>query len=167
MPAEKYSSRRQDINFVSAEERSTWFHEAEALKMPFSKYILEMARRGRERETARPAGLELARDLTDAREKNLELQKMLQDTQKLLSRANEEIFKIRHSSILQPGESPYSEDLVELLRKGGVFLGPDILRRLGIRSDDSLAVQIVYKHLQLLAAMGLVREEARGWRWIE
>jgi hypothetical protein len=27
-------------------------------------------------------------------------------------------------------------------------------------------VQIIYKHLQLLAAMGLVREEARGWRWL-
>jgi hypothetical protein len=166
MPDEKYSDRRQDINFASATERSTWFKEAKDLKMPFAKYILEMARRGRERELARPAGTELAQELSDARGSVLQLEKELADTQALLSRAREEIFRLRHSSILQPGESPYSEDLVSLLQRGGVFLGPDILRKLGIRTDDSLAVQIVFKHLQLLAAMGLVREESRGWRWI-
>lgn len=68
-------------------------------------------------------------------------------------------------SILGPGDSPFSEDLVKILQRGGVHQGIDILRKLKIDPCDGMAVQIIHKHLELLRDMGLAKEEARGWKW--
>ncbi len=85
----------------------------------------------------------------------------------VIKKQETELFKLRHVSILQPGESPFSEELVGILREGHTMAGPEILRLLKIDPGDSAAVQIVYKHLQLLEKMGLANEGLKGWRWME
>jgi hypothetical protein len=50
-------------------------------------------------------------------------------------------------SILDPGDSSFSEDLVKILQRGGVHQGTDILRKLKIDPGNGMAIQIIHKHL--------------------
>jgi hypothetical protein len=130
MPPEKYKGRCQDVIFSSAEERNSWLVDAQKIGLPMSKYILEMARRGREKESPVMQDMERSKEMADLREEIQDLHRKLGGTEKLLSRAEGELFKLRHRSILDPGDSPFSEDLVKILQRGGVHQGADILRKL-------------------------------------
>ncbi len=151
------------VYFENDEELKEWKSDASGRQISFSKYILEMARKGRARESSRP--LAMNNEIVDLRRENAELHRKLADAQKLLNRSESDLFKIRHSSIISPGDSALYEPLVSLLEGSGLIHASELLRRLGIDPGDSQAVQIVYKHLQLLRALGLVQEEQRGWRW--
>ncbi|VVB63349.1 Uncharacterised protein [uncultured archaeon] len=165
MPPEKYKGRCQDVIFSSTEERNSWLADAQKIGLTMSKYILEMARRGREKEASGLQGMERSNEMASQRKEIQDLHRKLRDTEKLLSRAEGDLFKLRHMSIMGPGDSPFSEDLVKILQRGGVHQGADILRKLKIDPGDGMAVQIIHKHLELLRDMGLAKEEARGWKW--
>jgi hypothetical protein len=165
MPPLKYRGRIQEVNFTSEDERKSWLEDATKMKIPFSKYILEMARLGRLRESSRPK--EMMHDLAAMREENTDLRRKLTETQELLKRTENDLFKLRHSSVLQPGESAFYEPLVSLLQEGGLIHGSELLRRLGIDPGDQEATKIVSQHLQVLRSTGLIREETRGWRWVK
>lgn len=166
MPLPQYSTLRQEVYFSSTEERNSFLEAAKAHGMALSKYIVEMARRGQESEENRPRPV-AAQDLDSLRE---EIRK-LRDENKLLSMLREknetELFKLRNEVFLQPhGEGELDSELMDLLRSGGTHDGKEILSVLHISPADSKAMQIIYRQLTMLQSMGMVREEARGWRWI-
>jgi hypothetical protein len=164
MPAGKYKDLYQCVGFPSVEERQKWLEDAQDLGIPFGKYILEMARRGKEKDSSMPN--ELTSNFAELREENQDLRRKLTDTEKLLAHIEAENFKLTHSSILESGDSVMSEELVNILREGSLWQAPEILRRLRIDANDDRAIQIVQQHLRLFKSMGLVKEEVRGWRWI-
>ena len=54
MPSEKYGGRIIQVVFQTAKEKNEWLSEAQSSGLPLSRYILELARRGREGESSRP-----------------------------------------------------------------------------------------------------------------
>lgn len=106
MPPEKYKGRCQDVIFTSAEERNNWLADAQKIGLPMSKYILEMARRGREKESPGFQGIERSKEIAELREEIQDLHRKLGDTEKLLSRAEGELFKLRHN--VYPGSRRFA-----------------------------------------------------------
>ena len=101
-------------------------------------------------------------------EETRNLRKELELRDAKLRELETEIFKLQQRAFLssQPEENIYSEKLAQVLRSGGTWPGRELLKELGINHDDTKAIQILTKQLQILQDFGLVRESARGWRWI-
>ena len=85
MPPEKYKGRCQDVIFSSAEERNNWLADAQKIGLPMSKYILEMARRGREKEAPGLQGIERSKEIADLREEIQDLHRKLGDTESIVN----------------------------------------------------------------------------------
>jgi hypothetical protein len=79
-----------------------------------------------------------------------------------------QIFKLQQAVFLhdQPGQENYSKKLIQVLRSGSIWPNRDLLAELNVNPDDGTAIQIVTNELQSLQDFGLVKESARGWKWI-
>lgn len=102
------------------------------------------------------------KELREIREKD-QLLEMLRE------KHESEILKLRHHIFLGPdqdGQWKYSRELRDLLQKGGVWPGHEIIKSLHISPEDHEAVQIVINQLRGLESYGLIRETVRGWQWI-
>ncbi|MFA6371316.1 MAG: hypothetical protein WCW68_01690 [Methanothrix sp.] len=170
MPSEKYSGRAHQVIFPSREECNSWLQDAQNAGLTFSKYILEMARRGREGEAARPASQELVQDLARLREENARLAASEREARKLYSQAESELFKLRNSPyalLSADGRQEPSEKLTTVLQ---VAVRPlsnhDLLKALGIDARDITAMKILLGQLQALRDFGQVAETALGWKWV-
>jgi tyrosyl-tRNA synthetase len=168
MPSKEYSERTHQVVFSSREECNSWLQAAQKAGLSFGKYILEMARRGREGEAARPAGQELAQDLVRLREENARLRESEEETRKLYERSEAELFKLRNSSYLAPdGYREPSEKLISTLQSAiRPLSNHDLLRALGIDARDMPAMKILLAQLQALKEFGQVQETALGWKWV-
>lgn len=166
MPRERYNGRIQTLYFRSQKEKEVWDKAAKETGEPTSKFILEMAELGRRKkelpnEESRQTS-QFRKELREIREKN-QLLEMLRE------KHESEILKLRHRIFLGPdhdGQWKYSKELRDLLQKGGVWPGHEIIRSLHISPEDHEAVQIVINQLRGLESYGLVRETVRGWQWI-
>jgi hypothetical protein len=164
MPSGVYKDRCVSLIFPSNQERARWLAMASSAGTTLSKYIIEMARTGQKSLESRSTPSEAA-DVFDLRRENLQIHEQLDDTRKLLQRAETELFKLRHSASLQYGEFEYSKELVAILQGGHGVNSQELLARLKVDPRDVIAVQIVHKHLQLFKSMGLVEEKHQKWRW--
>ncbi len=167
MAAIEYQGRRQEVYFLSPEERSIWLEEARATGMTLSGYVLEMARLGREKEAARPKGVSPG-EVSELKEKNRKLEDELRRTSLVLERYETELYKLRHETFSRPvleGRFQAGE-LKAVLQKGKTLSSQELLEALRIDPRDSDAVRIVSRQLDLLQGLGLIEEVARGWRWI-
>jgi hypothetical protein len=161
------TERTHSVYFQSPEEKLEWENFAKESKVSLSKYILEMARRGK--EDRQESSRNYAEELRKLRDEN----NRLRDDYKLLSMLRErnetELFKLKHSLFLPDnfqGERSFAPELRDILRQGGFWTGHELLKSLKIDPKDSEAVQIVHRQLKLLQDYKVVREEERGWRWI-
>jgi hypothetical protein len=169
MPSEKYSGRAHQVIFSSREECNSWLQDAQNAGLTFSKYILEMARRGRDGEAARPAGQEFAQELARLRDENAKLMALESETRKLYEKAEGELFKLRHSpyALSADGRQEPAEKLTAVLR-GAVrpLSNHDLLKALGIDARDLTAMKILLGQLQALQDFGQVQETVLGWKWV-
>lgn len=136
---------------------------------PLSKYILEMARRGRDRDSSRTGSPEAAKELTDLREENRRLRAEQTELRKLYDRAEADIFKLRHGSYSDEnfqGDRQPAEKLIAILQSHKTLSKQDLLQEMGIDISDIEAMKILLGQLQALQTFGLVDESARGWRWV-
>jgi hypothetical protein len=165
MPSKEYSERAHQVIFSSREECNEWLQAAQKAGLPFSKYILEMARRGR--EEARPAGAELAQDLARIREENARLKASEKEIRQLYERSEAELFKLRYSSYSgQDGYREPSEKLISTLRDAiRPMSNQDLLRALGIDARDLPAMKLLLSQLHALQDFGQVTETPIGWKW--
>jgi hypothetical protein len=168
MPSEKYSERAHQVIFSSREECNSWLQDAQKAGLPFSKYILEMARRGREGEAAHPASQELVQDLAKIREENARLTVSEREARKLYEQSEAELFKLRHSSYAgQDGYREPAEKLVDVLRASvRPISNQELLRALGIDARDLPAMKLLLSQLQALRDFGQVAETSLGWKWV-
>lgn len=168
MPRPEYLGRCHMLYISSKKDLEMWEDRAKRSGISLSKYILEMAERGYEIETSQPRGSQIAQELGQMREDTRRMREELKLKSLVLEKYETELFRLRNESFVCPdfeGVRQYSKDLVNLLRRGGAWAGPEILKDLHIDPRDSDAVQILYRQLQILQSLGLVSEEARGWRW--
>jgi hypothetical protein len=156
------------IYFSSGKDLEMWEDRAKKNGISLSKYIMEMAEGGYEAETNQPRGSQMAQELGQLREDTRKLREELKLRSLVLEKYETELFRLRNDSFGHPefeGIRKYSKDLIDLLHRGGTWPGPEILKDLHIDPKDSHAVQMLYRQLQVLQSLGLVSEEARGWRW--
>ncbi len=169
MPSKEYAERTVQVIFSSQAECKEWLEDAIKTGMPFTKYILEMARRGREGEANRPANQETAGELARLREENARLAASEGELRKLYELAEGESFKLRHKSYAMPpnGLQEPAEKLIAALQASARPLSnQELLRSLGIDARDIEAMKILLGQLQALRDFGLLKETPLGWRWI-
>lgn len=167
MPSQEYAERTHQVTFSSSKENSEWISAALGAKRPLNKYVLEMARRGRDAEANRP--VDHSPELNKLREENTRLSASEAELRRLYEHTEAELFKLRHTSFLQPPDSLQepSRKLVEALRSSArPHSGRELLRVLAIDPQDIEAMKILQGQLQVLKGFGLVQESAMGWKWI-
>lgn len=169
MPSENYAKKSILVTFPTTTECREWQDAAAKTGLPYSKYILEMARRGREAETNRP-GPEAAADLATIRAENTRLLTTVSELRALYERAEAEIFIQRHRVFTGPlvGSQQPSEKLIAVL-KSAVRPMPseDLMRSLSISPQDMEALKVLKGQLEALQGFGLLQETPMGWRWIK
>lgn len=167
MPLKKYNHRRWEIYFPSEEFLVKWKEQAEAAKLPLSKWIFETVESSLAEDDI-SAG-EIAKDQEALRDQNRALRKELENTRAELERLKTEMFKLKHDSLLQPVPSGFiqlSEKIVDALKGGGTWSSRELLKELDVSPNDIEAIQITTRQLQTLQDFGLIQEVARGWRWV-
>lgn len=135
--------------------------------MPLNRYIFEMVEKAREIPNAAPRP-DLLQESSQAREELAKLRRELKDKAAVIEKMETELYQLRHQSFLQPsGQDHYSEDLINLLKGGRAWRGPDLLKELEIDPQNRVALDIITKQLQNLQDLKLVEDSPRGWKWIE
>ena len=166
MPSGKYSGRSIQVIFSSPDECKTWLQDAIQTGLPFSKYILEMARRGREGEAARPP--DRSEELARLREENSRLTIAANEARKLYDAAEGELFRLRHSSYAAASNNLQepSGRLVDALQAAvRPMSNQELLRSLNVDVRDIDAMKALLGQLQALRDFGLLEETPMGWRW--
>ena len=154
------------IYFRSKEELNFWKSEAKEKKVPLSLYLLEMARRGREGEAARPP--DRSEELARLREENARLTTAAHEARKLYEAAEGELFRLRHSSYATAsnGRQEPSERLVDTLQAAArPMSNQELLRSLNVDVRDIEAMKALLGQLQALRDIGLLEETPMGWKW--
>jgi hypothetical protein len=167
MPRPSHYNRQFLIYLPTEKDLGTWKELAKAAGISLNKYIFEMVERGGQEAQPRT---DLIKEISDLREENQKQMEELKLKSLVLEKYETELFKLRNESFLHPefqGMQQFSEDLVNLLKKGRTFSGHEILRSLNIDPKDSEAVRIVHRQLLVLQDFRLIEEGAGGWRWIE
>ena len=117
-------------------------------------------------EESEPAQ-EIVTQRTSLQAENRKLKRDLEKEEARLRELETENFKLKHVSLLdETGRKDFSPKLIEVLRSGGTWPGRDLLNELEVNPDDFIVIQMITKQLQVLQDWGVVKESARGWRWI-
>lgn len=154
--------------FPSKEMWDDWRQAAKECNISLSKYIFEMAERGRRSgdELVRP---DLIRENSDLKIRNRKLEDDADILKTALENAQTEIYKLRFrdfESVDADGSQEYDIGLVKLLKRGRVLDSQEILAGLGIDPRDSKAVKLVSNQLEELRRFELIKETPTGWRWL-
>lgn len=167
MPRSEYTDRQLNLIFASNADRERWRAVAERAQMPLTKWILatvETCLAG-ESEDAE----EVATQRTSLQAENRKLRRDLEKSDARLKDLETELFKVRNQlfSIEQvKGHGSFDEKLLAVLRSGGNWSNRNLLAELGVESNDAEAIEIVTRQLQVLQDLGVVKESARGWKWV-
>jgi len=154
------------LYFTTDEELCWWKAAASENNASLCRYILEMARRGREGEAARPP--DRSEELARLREENARLTTAANEARKLYEAAEGELFRLRHSSYAATsnGLQEPSERLVDALQAAvRPMSNQELLRSLNVDVRDIEAMKALLGQLQALRDIGLLEETPMGWRW--
>ncbi len=140
---------------------------AQKSRMSFSHWIYEtveshLAREGKDFQ-------EVSTQRVSLQAENRQLRRDLQAREARISDLETEVFKLRNqlfASEKPVGLGEMDGRLLDALRSGGLWSNREILAELGVDANDADAIQIVTVQLRFLQDHGLVKESARGWRWI-
>lgn len=168
MVATEFKNRHCDVYLPSEKDLQRWEELAKKAGISLSKFIYETVELHMDIEQSRPRS-EMAKELSQLREEIRKLREELKLKSLVLEKYETELFKLRHKNFIQPdflGKRQYSEELVELLKRGGTWNGQDILVALNIDPKNSDIIRIVSKQLAALQDFGLIKEESLGWKWI-
>lgn len=154
------------LYFATDEELIWWKAAASENNASLCRYIIEMARRGREGEAARP--LDQTREIEKMREELARLRTSEGELRKLYEAAEGELFRLRHSSYAASpnGLQEPSERLVDALQAAArPMSNQELLRSLNVDVRDIEAMKLLLGQLQALRDIGLLEETPMGWKW--
>jgi hypothetical protein len=164
----RYENRRLEICFASEAELQRWKDRASLDKAPLARWVRATIENYLAEEERGPRH-QIEEDSFKLREENRNLKRELQKTEAALQLAESQLIHIKHGKFLEEeGSGPQiSKELIELLRPGCLYPGREILKELHIAPNDGDSIKILHKQLEILVSVGLVKEEPKGWRWIE
>ena len=162
--AERYCN----IYFPSKEDKHRWEKVAEEKGVPLSRFVYETVEASLAGETDAPR-YETVKELEQLREENRKQREELKLKTLVLEKYEIDLFKLKHEAFSKPtefdGVRRYNGELVEILKRGRIINGHEILRQLSIDPGDSESVKLVSNQLQNLQGFGLVKETSSGWKW--
>ena len=86
-----------------------------------------------------------------------------------MDRYESELKRFRSQTFLEDayqGVRRYSKELVEIIKARGFVDSYGLLETLGIDPRESDLVKAISKQLEELEGYGMIKAEAKGWRWI-
>jgi len=167
MPDKKYNGRRAEIYFPAKSFLEKWEAKADAASMTLSSWIFATVEQTLD-DSAPPLD-DVVQERTNLQEENRKLRKENENLSKLMEAYKTEAFTMRNEIFLQKdlaGSGEFDSQLVRVIRSGGVWRAPALLKELDIDAKDVDAIQIVTKQLQTLQDIGVVKESATGWKWV-
>jgi len=164
MPRQDAKSRQFMMYFPSEADRERWRKTAKKAKMPFTAWIYSMveARLAEDDEAGKDRAV-------FSYAENRKLHRELEKSEARISELETEVFKLRNQLFAAPqptGLGQIDEKLLNVLRSGGTWSNREILAEMGVEPHDIEAIEIITRQLQVLQDLRLVKESARGWRWI-
>jgi hypothetical protein len=162
--AERYCN----IYFPSKEDKHRWLKVAEEKGVPLSRFVYETIETSLSAEQNTPR-YEVVKELDQLREENRKQREELKLKTLVLEKYETELFNLKHKAFSKPkefdGVRRYSEELVEILKRGRIVNGHEILKDLSIDPGDSESVRLVSNQLENLQGFGLIKETTNGWKW--
>jgi hypothetical protein len=161
----KYRGRRQEVILPSPKILEKWKSEAAVKGLSVSSWILETVE-GRDIDTASRSAD--AQEIKALRDQVRTLKKERDATLLELEKERTALFKLKHATLLQPsGQDQIERNIIDALRRGGVWNERDLLKELNVDSHDIDAIKLITKQLEILQICDLVEETVKGWKWIK
>jgi hypothetical protein len=163
---------RKDLLFIDVyftgpggkHQKERWEEKAKREKMSRSSFIREAV----ECYLKQADAPQVPREAIQLREENRKLREELKLRVMAQEKAETDIFRMQNSAFLgEPrGKIHLDDNLVALLRTRPFWKADQLLDALGLNPRDADAIRIVSKQLQILAAVGVISETGRGWKWV-
>lgn len=157
------------LYFKSKAQKDEWQALAEKADTPLSTWCaLIIEERIAENEEHRPRH-KIAKELEAVMAENKSIRKDLRQKEIVLQGYEAELLRYGAEPFqidAFQGVRPYSKELVDILKALPHVRSCEILELLGIRTDESQAINAVSKQLEELEKFNLVRADGKGWQWI-
>lgn len=163
---------RKDLIFIDVyftgpggeNQKKRWEEKAKREKMSRSSFIREAV----EFYIKQADAPQVPREAILLREENQKLKEELELRVMAQEKAETDLFRTQNSVFLGElrGKIHLDDSLVSLLRTRPFWKASQILDELGLNSRDADAIRIVGKQLQILAAVGVISETGRCWKWV-
>lgn len=163
-------SRYVYLYLSSADEKRRWEDKAKEVKAPLSRFVIEIVENAMaDEEEFTPRG-ELAKEAGELRSENKKLRDELKLKNIVIEKYENELKRYRSATFLEEGfvgTRKYDNEIIAILKRGGVIDSYRLLEKLGIDPRETDLVKAVSLQLEDLEAYGLVVATHRGWRWNE
>jgi hypothetical protein len=153
----------------SEQHKEKWKKIAAKARTPLSRFIISTVDGVIDEAEEFQPRREVMREVEALKKENKTLQDDLRQKSIVLERYEAELRRYRSQSFLEEdynGVRRYSKEIVEILKKRGHMDSYRLLEELGIDPREADLVKAVSKQLEELEGYGMVKAEAKGWRWI-
>lgn len=153
----------------SVEHKERWVKLARKARTPLTKFIIGIVDGVLDEEEEFKPRHEVAREMEALKTENKTLRDDLRQKEIVLDRYEAELKRYRAQPFQEgdyQGMRRYSKELVEILKSRGLVDSYRLLEDLGIDPRESDLVKAVSMQLEELEGYGMIKAEAKGWRWI-
>ncbi len=142
---------------------------AKKARTPLTKFIIGIVDGVLDEEEEFKPRREVVREMETLKAENKILRDDLRQKIIVLEKYENELKRYRSQAFLgedYQGMRRYSKELVEILKSRGFVDSYRLLEDLGIDPRESDLVKAVSTQLEELEGYGMIKPEAKGWRWI-
>ncbi|VVB64377.1 Uncharacterised protein [uncultured archaeon] len=142
---------------------------AKKARTPLSKFIVGIVDGVLDENEEYKPHREVAREMETLKTENKTLRDDLRQKEIVLERYEAELKRYRAQPFQEEdyqGMRRYSKELVEILKSRGFVDSYRLLEDLSIDPRESDLVKAVSMQLEELEGYGMIKAEAKGWRWI-
>lgn len=162
---------RRYINiYCSSREQKNYFKElAEKEGVSLSEYCLSMMERSVSEQAKNPPRAKVSENMKVLEEELARLRGEAKTNDLLLKRYEADNRRLREAAKFTEdfeGERQLDTALIAVLRRGMIH-DYKLLEVLGIGPEDHEQTSSVQKQLEILERHGMIRKDARGWRWLK
>jgi len=153
----------------SVQHKERWKRIAAKARTPLSKFIIFTVDGVIDEDEEFQPQHEVIREMEVLKKENKILHDDLRQKSIVIERYEAELKRYRSQSFLEEdyhGARRYSKELVEILKRRGQADSYRLLEDLGIDPRETDLVKAVSKQLEKLEGYGMIKAEAKGWRWI-
>lgn len=162
-------SRYVWLYLPSKADKERWQALADKVSTPLSTWAIEIIESTlAENEGLRPRR-ELMKEMEGSKKENKGLRDDLTQKNIVLERYESELKRFRSHTFVEgsyEGVRRYSKELVEVLKRRGQVDSYRLLEELDIDPRESEQVKALSRQLEELEGYGMIKAEAKGWRWI-